>query len=207
MKREMGTESDAVNAPAPASNGGHMFERTTRQIKVSVRPAFLADQSAPDNNHFFWAYTVLIENGGADTVQLRARYWRIIDANGRTIEVKGAGVVGQQPILRPGETLRVQVRHAARDAVRHDAGRLSDANRRGRGLPGRHPASSRSTARTKRGRCTNAYSRPCGRLSWCCTRPASRPTSRKLFSAALSEIIALRRFDLPAVPCVNALGT
>ena len=64
----------------------------------------MADQSAPDSNHFFWAYTVLIENGGPDTVQLRARYWRIIDANGRTIEVKGAGVVGQQPILRPGET-------------------------------------------------------------------------------------------------------
>ena len=104
MKREMGTESDAVNAPAPASSGGHMFERTTRQIKVSVLPTFLPDQSAPDNNHFFWAYTVLIENGGADTVQLRARYWRIIDGNGRTIEVKGAGVVGQQPILRPGET-------------------------------------------------------------------------------------------------------
>jgi ApaG protein len=81
-----------------------MFERTTRQIKVSVQPAFLADQSAPDNNHFFWAYTVHIENVGQDTVQLRARYWRIIDANGRTIEVKGAGVVGQQPILRPGET-------------------------------------------------------------------------------------------------------
>jgi ApaG protein len=104
MKRDMGNESEAVNVPATASNGGAMFERTTRQIKVSVSPAFLADQSAPDNNHFFWAYTVHIENAGPDTVQLRARYWRIIDANGRTIEVKGAGVVGQQPILRPGET-------------------------------------------------------------------------------------------------------
>ncbi len=81
-----------------------MFQRTTRQITVSVQPTFLPDQSAPDSNHFFWAYTVLIENGGGNTVQLRARYWRIIDANGRTIEVKGAGVVGQQPILRPGES-------------------------------------------------------------------------------------------------------
>src|SRR5262249_48732903 len=104
MKRDMGTESEAVNAPTPASNGGPMFERVTRQIKVSVRPAFLADQSAPDSNHFFWAYTVNIENGGQDRAQVRARYWRIIDATGRPIEVKGAGVVGQQPILRPGET-------------------------------------------------------------------------------------------------------
>jgi len=84
--------------------GGAMFRRVTREITVSVEPAYLADQSAPDNCHFFWAYTVLIENGGADTVQLRARYWRIIDANGRTIEVRGAGVIGQQPILRPGES-------------------------------------------------------------------------------------------------------
>jgi ApaG protein len=80
-----------------------MFERVTRKIKVSVQPAYLADQSAPDHNHYFWAYTVQIENDSAETIQLRTRYWRIIDANGRTLEVKGAGVVGQQPILRPGE--------------------------------------------------------------------------------------------------------
>ena len=102
MKRDQGIELGDI-APAAAANGGKMFERTTRQISVSVEPAYLADQSAPDSNHFFWAYTVQIENRGRDTVQLRARYWRIIDANGRTIEVKGAGVVGQQPILRPGE--------------------------------------------------------------------------------------------------------
>ena len=101
----MDKEKTAVNVPAEVSaEGGAMFRRITREITVSVEPAFLADQSAPDNSHFFWAYTVLIENGGPDTVQLRARYWRIIDANGRTIEVRGAGVVGQQPILRPGES-------------------------------------------------------------------------------------------------------
>lgn len=95
----------AVNTVADVSvGGGAMYRRITREISVSVEPAYLADQSAPDNSHFFWAYTVLIENGGPDTVQLRARYWRIIDANGRTIEVRGAGVVGQQPILRPGES-------------------------------------------------------------------------------------------------------
>ena len=95
----------AVNVAAGVSvGGGAMYRRITRDISVSVEPAYLADQSAPDNSHFFWAYTVLIENGGPDTVQLRARYWRIIDGNGRTIEVRGAGVVGQQPILRPGES-------------------------------------------------------------------------------------------------------
>lgn len=103
MKRETGSGPDA-STQAKASGRDDMFQRTTRAITVTVRPAFLEDQSAPDSNHFFWAYTVMIENGGASTVQLRARYWRIIDANGRTIEVKGAGVVGQQPILRPGES-------------------------------------------------------------------------------------------------------
>ena len=48
-----------------------MFERITRKVKVSVQPAFLADQSAPDHNHFFWAYTVLIENESPETIQLR----------------------------------------------------------------------------------------------------------------------------------------
>jgi ApaG protein len=104
MKRETGIGAGAVGAPVLLSGADFKFQRTTREIKVTVRPAFLEDQSAPDSNHFFWAYTVLIENISANTVQLRARYWRIIDANGRTIEVKGAGVVGQQPILRPGES-------------------------------------------------------------------------------------------------------
>lgn len=103
MKRETGVGVGVKGTPVLVSSE-HMFQRTTREIKVTVRPAYLEDQSAPDSSHFFWAYTVLIENGSASTVQLRARYWRIIDANGRTIEVKGAGVVGQQPILRPGES-------------------------------------------------------------------------------------------------------
>ena len=103
MKRDTGSVPSEINIAVDTPEAVNSFQRTTRQITVSVRPAYLADQSAPENNHFFWAYTVVIENGGPDTVQLRARYWRIIDANGRTIEVKGAGVVGQQPILRPGE--------------------------------------------------------------------------------------------------------
>ncbi|MGO8867531.1 MAG: Co2+/Mg2+ efflux protein ApaG [Alphaproteobacteria bacterium] len=81
-----------------------MYEETTRSIKVTVEPIFLEDQSNPGQNHFVWAYHVRIENRGAVTVQLRNRYWHITDGFGRVQEVRGAGVVGEQPILRPGES-------------------------------------------------------------------------------------------------------
>ncbi len=80
-----------------------MYQETTRSIKVSVEPIFLEDQSNPRQNHFVWAYHVRIENRGGETVQLRNRYWHITDGIGRVQEVRGAGVVGEQPILRPGE--------------------------------------------------------------------------------------------------------
>ena len=80
------------------------YSRTTNQITVSVKPHYLADQSAPSENHYVWAYHVRIENNGGDTVQLRTRYWKIIDSTGRIQEVRGAGVVGEQPVLRPGES-------------------------------------------------------------------------------------------------------
>ncbi|HJS31180.1 MAG TPA: Co2+/Mg2+ efflux protein ApaG [Alphaproteobacteria bacterium] len=80
-----------------------MYSATTRAIKVTVKPVYLEDQSSPAEHHFVWAYHVRIENHGADTVQLRNRYWRITDSLGRVQEVRGAGVVGEQPILRPGE--------------------------------------------------------------------------------------------------------
>jgi len=80
------------------------YAETTREIQISVRPYYLDDQSAPEKGHYLFAYQVRIENMGADTVQLRNRYWRITDANGRTQEVRGAGVVGEQPILGPGES-------------------------------------------------------------------------------------------------------
>lgn len=81
-----------------------LYSATTRSIRVSVKPVFLDDQSAPAENHYVWAYHVKIENGGTETVQLRSRYWRITDAQGRVQEVQGAGVVGEQPILSPGES-------------------------------------------------------------------------------------------------------
>src|SRR3954452_9160019 len=80
-----------------------MYEKTTRSIKVTVRPFYLEDQSSPTDNHYVWAYQVRIENYGGETVQLRRRYWRITDALGRIQEVRGPGVVGEQPVLAPGE--------------------------------------------------------------------------------------------------------
>jgi len=80
-----------------------MYSETTRDIKVTVRPVYLEDQSSPAEHHFVWAYHVRIENLGRRTVRLRSRHWRITDANGRLQEVRGPGVVGEQPELKPGE--------------------------------------------------------------------------------------------------------
>jgi ApaG protein len=78
------------------------YTATTRGITVSVRSFYLADQSKPAEGRYFWAYQVRIENGGAETVQLLRRTWRITDALGRTQQVQGEGVVGKQPVLEPG---------------------------------------------------------------------------------------------------------
>jgi ApaG protein len=80
-----------------------MYQETTRSITVTVEPVYLEDQSQPDESHFVWAYRVRIENQGAETVQLKRRHWRITDALGNLQEVEGAGVVGEQPVLKPGE--------------------------------------------------------------------------------------------------------
>jgi ApaG protein len=80
-----------------------MYAETTRSLTVSVQPVYLDDQSSPGDNHFVWAYHVRIENKGSETVQLLRRHWKITDALGRVQEVKGAGVVGEQPILHPGD--------------------------------------------------------------------------------------------------------
>ena len=80
------------------------YAQTTRDVSVSVRAFFLADQSRPDESHFVWAYRVKIENHGGEPVQLLRRSWRITDARGRIQHVQGAGVVGEQPLLEPGET-------------------------------------------------------------------------------------------------------
>jgi len=81
-----------------------MYRAVTRNIEVVVTPRFIADRSSPENNYFFWAYTIAITNKGKDTVQLKTRHWRITDAGGRRQEVRGPGVVGEEPVLKSGET-------------------------------------------------------------------------------------------------------
>ena len=80
------------------------YSETTRSITVTVEPTYLEDQSSPTEDRYVWAYHVRIENNGAETVQLRRRHWRITDGLGRTQEVRGPGVVGEQPILGPGQS-------------------------------------------------------------------------------------------------------
>ncbi|GGD20084.1 protein ApaG [Pyruvatibacter mobilis] len=79
------------------------YDALTRGIRVRVRPIYLDDQSEPSEDHYVWAYEVEIENEGSETVQLTDRYWRITDAFGRVQEVRGDGVVGEQPVIEPGE--------------------------------------------------------------------------------------------------------
>jgi len=81
-----------------------MYTQKTKNISVTVTPIYLEDQSEPDEDHYVWAYQVKIENDSLETVQLRSRHWRITDANGLMQEVRGSGVVGEQPVLEPGES-------------------------------------------------------------------------------------------------------
>jgi len=80
------------------------YAQTTEQITVTVDPIFLDDESDPDAGMFFWSYHVVIENNGTETVQLLSRYWRITNALGALQEVRGDGVVGEQPVLEPGQS-------------------------------------------------------------------------------------------------------
>jgi ApaG protein len=88
----------------PGRTPHRMYRAITRNIEVSVTPKFLADRSAPDKGQFFWAYTIEIANNGGETVQLKTRYWHITDASGRVQEVRGAGVVGEEPVIAPGKS-------------------------------------------------------------------------------------------------------
>ena len=80
-----------------------MYRAVTRQIEVTVEPNFMPERSSDAEQRYFWSYTIVITNAGAETVQLRTRHWIITDATGRTQEVRGEGVVGEQPPLGPGE--------------------------------------------------------------------------------------------------------
>ncbi|MBI0537585.1 Co2+/Mg2+ efflux protein ApaG [Roseomonas sp. KE2513] len=79
------------------------FTAITRGVRVTVRSFYLVDQSDPEEGRYVWAYRVRIGNEGRETVQLLKRTWHITDALGRTQHVHGDGVVGEQPVLEPGE--------------------------------------------------------------------------------------------------------
>ena len=81
-----------------------MYSATTRHIHIDVEPAYLDEQSSPQDNHYLWAYTIRIENLGREIVQLKTRYWKITNAIGQVQEVRGEGVVGEQPVLNPGDS-------------------------------------------------------------------------------------------------------
>jgi ApaG protein len=79
-----------------------MYTASTRSITVTVKPSYLEEESVPADHEYRWMYHVRIENKGDAPVKLLSRYWRILDAAGRVKEVRGPGVVGEQPVLPPG---------------------------------------------------------------------------------------------------------
>src|SRR5690348_10890936 len=81
-----------------------MYRAVTHDIQVTVTPSFLPDRSSAEHARYFWAYKIEIVNLGKVTVQLKTRHWRITDAHGKLQEVRGAGVVGETPVLEPGES-------------------------------------------------------------------------------------------------------
>lgn len=81
-----------------------MYRAVTRDIEVTAEPFYLEDQSEPDESRYVWGYRITIANNSSQTVQLRSRYWQITDGNGRIEEVRGAGVIGEQPTLNPGDS-------------------------------------------------------------------------------------------------------
>lgn len=81
-----------------------MYSKTTKGVTVTVTPYFLDDQSSPQEGHYVWAYQVNIKNSSSNTIKLNSRNWVIIDANGKIINIQGEGVVGEFPVLHPGES-------------------------------------------------------------------------------------------------------
>lgn len=83
-----------------------MYQAISENIRVTVEPQFLEGQTKPDENRYVWAYTVTVENLGGETVTLLTRHWVITDGLGRRQDVRGDGVVGEQPTLNPGQSFQ-----------------------------------------------------------------------------------------------------
>lgn len=81
-----------------------MYKAVTRNIEVEVEPFYMEERSDPTQNRYVWGYRITIDNQSEEFVQLLSRYWQITDAKGRVEEVRGAGVVGDQPRLNPGDS-------------------------------------------------------------------------------------------------------
>jgi len=92
--------------PPAASLEPHLFEQRTKDVIVRVEPEFLAEQSSPSDSRFIWAYTVEIDNQGEEDLTVTERFWQIADSRGQVQEVRGSGVVGEKPVVKPGEVFR-----------------------------------------------------------------------------------------------------
>lgn len=114
-----------------------MSDTTTRGVRIQVRPRFIPEQSDPTNGQWLFAYHITITNQGDETVQLISRHWVITNGHGNTEEVRGPGVVGYQPVLKPGEefeytsgcplTTPVGTMHGEFNMVLPDTGEKFDA--------------------------------------------------------------------------------
>lgn len=80
----------------------HLYSVDTEFVTVHVQPEFIESESTPSGKTFIWGYHITIENKGNKTIQLISRYWHICDGNGLVQEVRGEGVVGEQPVIKPG---------------------------------------------------------------------------------------------------------
>lgn len=114
-----------------------MYSAVTRNIEVQVRPFYLEDRSDPSENRYVWGYQITIDNQSDDFVQLLSRYWHITDGTGRVEEVRGPGVVGDQPELNPGDSYQY-TSGCPLDTVRHHGRALHDAQQAGRDVRHRH---------------------------------------------------------------------
>jgi ApaG protein len=85
-------------------SGSRMYSATTKSIEVTVEPNYMPDRSDPSERRFFWSYTVEIANNGPSAVQIIGRHWVITDQNGKREDVRGVGIVGEQPVIEPGSS-------------------------------------------------------------------------------------------------------
>ena len=102
----MGADCRAAVAARPLGRPFTIGDMAKYQFQVEVEPQFLPDQSQPESEQYGFAYTITVHNTGDTAAQLISRHWVITDARGHVEEVKGLGVVGQQPLLQPGEAFQ-----------------------------------------------------------------------------------------------------